>query len=169
MRAIGFELCANDNGVTSLFDEDVHCEHAKLQSKMRWKLGVQNRTTALHNWANRLFFFTDPMVRLSFYPYNIPFQKTLITIYANFSIEFRSWELSDAPTGAYSCSGTRLTKAYDVTIQRYRNSHEKIGSSKMHILRCMDSKFCVKFQRSPLKFHTKFGTHTPQNMHFTRC
>ena len=57
----------------------------------------------------------------------------------------------------------------DVTIQRYRNSQAKIEDSKMHILRCMDSKFCVKFQRCPLKFHTKFLTHTPQNMHFTRC
>ena len=37
----------------------------------------------------------------------------------------------------------------------------------MDILRCMDSKFCVKFQRAPLKFHTKFWTHTPQNMHYT--
>ena len=37
----------------------------------------------------------------------------------------------------------------------------------MHILRCMGSKFCVKFQRAPLKFHTKFWTHTPQNTHFT--
>ena len=37
----------------------------------------------------------------------------------------------------------------------------------MHILRCMGSKFCVKFQRAPLKFRTKFWTHTPQNMHFT--
>ena len=36
----------------------------------------------------------------------------------------------------------------------------------MHILRCMSSKFCVKFQRAPLKFH-KNRTHTPQNMHFT--
>ena len=59
----------------------------------------------------------------------------------------------------------RLTKAYDVTIQRYRNSHAKIGNNKMHILWCMGSKFCVKFQRCPLKFHTKFWTHTPQNMH----
>ena len=31
----------------------------------------------------------------------------------------------------------------------------------------MGSKFCVKFQRAPLKFHTKFWTHTPQNMNFT--
>ena len=66
-------------------------------------------------------------------------------------------------------SGASLTKAYDVTIQRYRNSHAKIEDSKMHILRCMGSKFCVKFQRCPLKFHTKFWTHTPQNMNVTRC
>ena len=68
----------------------------------------------------------------------------------------------------YDRSGARLTKAYDVTIQRYRNSHAKIHDSKMHILRCLGSKFCVKFQRCPLKFHTKFWTHTPQNMHFMR-
>ena len=65
-------------------------------------------------------------------------------------------------------AGARLTKAYDVTIQRYRNSHAKIHDSKMHILRCMGSQFCVKFQRCPLKFHTKFWTHTPPNMHFMR-
>ena len=35
----------------------------------------------------------------------------------------------------------------------------------MHILQCMGSKFCVKFQRAPLKFHTKFWTHTSQNLH----
>ena len=37
----------------------------------------------------------------------------------------------------------------------------------MLILGCMGSKICVKFQRAPLKFHTIFLTHTPQNMHFT--
>ena len=36
----------------------------------------------------------------------------------------------------------------------------------MHILWCMGSKFCVKFQRAPLKIQTKFWTHTSQNMHF---
>ena len=34
-------------------------------------------------------------------------------------------------------TGARLTKAYDVTIQRYRNSHANIEDSKMHVLRCM--------------------------------
>ena len=52
--------------------------------------------------------------------------------------------------------GARLTKVYEVTIQRYRNSQEKVEDSKMHILCCMGSKFCVKFQRCHLKFHTKF-------------
>ena len=46
-------------------------------------------------------------------------------------------------------------------------SRQFLTPRKMHILRCMGSKFNVKFQRAPLKFHTKFWTHTPQNMHFT--
>ena len=37
----------------------------------------------------------------------------------------------------------------------------------MYIWGCMGSNFCAKFQRAPLKFHTKFWIHTPQNMHFT--
>ena len=47
----------------------------------------------------------------------------------------------------YPCPspGARLTKAYDVTIQRYRNSNAKVEDSKMHILRCMESKFHTKF------------------------
>ena len=69
----------------------------------------------------------------------------------------------------FRITGARLTKAYDVTIHRCRKSHAKIEDSKMHILWCMGSKFCVKFQRCPLKFHTQFWTHTPQNMHFMRC
>ena len=52
----------------------------------------------------------------------------------------------------------------DIVTHRQKNEN-----SKMQILRCMGSKFCVKFQRRPLKFHTKFVTHTPQNKHFTRC
>ena len=39
--------------------------------------------------------------------------------------------------------------------------------SKMHILWCVCSKFCAKFQRASLKSHTKFWTHTSQNVHLT--
>ena len=65
--------------------------------------------------------------------------------------------------------GDRLTKAHGFIIQIYRKSHTKISISKIHILRCMGSKFCVKFQRAHLKFHSKIWTHTLQNMHYTRC
>ena len=44
---------------------------------------------------------------------------------------------------------------------------EMLTPHKMRILRCMGSKFYVKFRRASLKFHTKFWTHTPQIMHFT--
>ena len=40
---------------------------------------------------------------------------------------------------------------------------------KMHMLRCMGSKCCVKFQKSPLKFLTKSWIHTQKYMHFTDC
>ena len=53
-------------------------------------------------------------------------------------------------------SGARLTKDYDVTIQRYRNSHAKIHDSKMHILRCMDSKFVWNFKGALWNFTQKF-------------
>ena len=36
----------------------------------------------------------------------------------------------------------------------------------MHIVRCKGSKFCVKFQRTPLKFHTKFWIHTPHSVFY---
>ena len=69
---------------------------------------------------------------------------------------------NNAKSAVYPCyevtivaPANSLTKAYDVTIQRYRNSHAKIEDSKMHILRCMGLKFCVKFQRRPLKISKK--------------
>ena len=65
----------------------------------------------------------------------------------------------------WDASPSRLS-LYDVTIQGYRKSHAKIKVIKMHILSCMVQIFFVKFQRRPLKFHTNFGTHTPQNMQF---
>ena len=64
--------------------------------------------------------------------------------------------------------GDRLSKAYDdVTIQRYRKSHTEINVNEMRILPCLGSNFYVKLRRCPLKSHTDFWTHIPENMHFT--
>ena len=42
--------------------------------------------------------------------------------------------------------GARLTKTYDITIQRYSNSHAKIEDSKMHVLWCMVQNFVWNFK-----------------------
>ena len=34
------------------------------------------------------------------------------------------------------------------------------------ILQCMDNIFCEEFQREPLKFHTKYFTHTMKDMSY---
>ena len=38
--------------------------------------------------------------------------------------------------------------------------------NKICIFQCMDTIFCVEFQRYPLKFHTKYLTHTLRDMDF---
>ena len=48
-------------------------------------------------------------------------------------------------------SGARLTKAYDVTIQRYRNSHAKMQDSEMHIFRCMGLKTLCEISMVPFE------------------
>ena len=42
-------------------------------------------------------------------------------------------------------------------------------SHKLHIFQCMGKIFCVEFQRAPLKFHTKYFTHTLKDMIFLQC
>ena len=39
-------------------------------------------------------------------------------------------------------------------------------ANKIHIFQCMGKIFCVEFQRYPLKFHTKYLTHTLKDMIF---
>ena len=57
--------------------------------------------------------------------------------------------------------GASLTKAYDITIQIYHNSHAKIQDSKMSILRCIGSKFCCEILKVPFEISHKILTHTP--------
>ena len=59
---------------------------------------------------------------------------------------------------------------------RFKNMHELLNLralkfshvNKIHIFQCMGKIFCVKFQRYPLKFHTKYLTHTLKDMIFIR-
>ena len=55
------------------------------------------------------------------------------------------------------CPGGRFKKTYELLNLRAL----KISPvDKIHIFQCMSKIFCVEFQRYPLKFHTKYLTHT---------
>ena len=57
---------------------------------------------------------------------------------------------------------------------RFKNTYELLNLralkfsyvNKIHIFQCMGMIFCVEFQRYPLKFHTKYLTHTLKDMIF---
>ena len=56
--------------------------------------------------------------------------------------------------------------------RRFKNTYELLNLralnfspvNKVHIFQCMRKLFCVEFQRCPLKFHTKYLTHTLKDM-----
>ena len=57
---------------------------------------------------------------------------------------------------------------------RFKNTYELLNLralkfspvNKIFIFQCMGKIFCVEFQRYPLKFHTKYHTHTLKDMIF---
>ena len=57
---------------------------------------------------------------------------------------------------------------------RFKNTYELLNVRalkisklhKNHIFQCMGKIFCVEFQRVPLKFHTKYLTHTLKDVDF---
>ena len=61
-----------------------------------------------------------------------------------------------------------------ITGGRFKNTYELLNLRalkisklhKNHIFQCMGKIFCVEFQRVPLKFHTKYLTHTLKDVDF---
>ena len=60
------------------------------------------------------------------------------------------------------------------TGEHFKNTYELLNLralkfshvNKIHIFQCMGKIFCAEFQRCPLKFHTKYLTHTLKDMIF---
>ena len=50
-----------------------------------------------------------------------------------------------------------------------RGAHEFLLVNEPHIFHCMGKRFCVEFQREPLKFHIKCLTHTLKETIFIWC
>ena len=69
---------------------------------------------------------------------------------------------------------TVITLSYVAPGGRFKNTYELLNQralkfsyvNKIHIFQCMGKIFCVEFQRYPLKFHTKYLTHTLKDMIF---
>ena len=63
----------------------------------------------------------------------------------------------------YGNRGGRFKKTYELLNLR---ALKFSPVNKIHIFQCMGKIFCVEFQRYPLKFHTKYLTHTLKDMTF---
>ena len=61
------------------------------------------------------------------------------------------------------CSGGRFNNTYELLNLR---ALKFWYVNKIHIFQCMGKIFCVEFQRYPLKFYTKYLTHTLKDMIF---
>ena len=73
------------------------------------------------------------------------------------------------PLGSLTRPGARLTKAYDVTIQRYRDSHAKLMTVKCIFCGVWVQNFVRYFKGALWNFTQNFEPIHRKNMHFTRC
>ena len=90
--------------------------------------------------------------------------------------ELRFYEdLSSFPNPQYLMVNTGIVDIYTWSPGgRFKNTYELLNLralkfqyvNKIHIFQCMGKIFCVEFQRYPLKFHTKYLTHTLKDMIF---
>ena len=82
-------------------------------------------------------------------------------------------------SGLAPFQSTHILQAYDYYCTsspggRFKNTYELLNLRalkisklhKNHIFQCMGKIFCVEFQRVPLKFHTKYLTHTLKDVDF---
>ena len=74
----------------------------------------------------------------------------------------KSWTNDSGPAGGGGGGGFKNT--YEILNLRPLKFY--IYVNEIHIVQCMGKMFCVEFQRYPLKFHTKYLTHTLKDMIF---
>ena len=87
-----------------------------------------------------------------------------------------SWTLGSRGTLTSAGSGIAAEKSRHITSPggRFKNVYELLNLralkipmlDKNRIFQCMSKIFCVEFQRVPLKFHTKYHTHTLEDVDF---
>ena len=121
----------------------------------------------IHTWKHRLFIETGPGSIITWFNitwyycrkhYNI--EVVIQTMKLNnpyFTPKGKLQEYFGETDHVTTGTGGCLKKAYELLNLR---ALKFSPVNKMHIFQCMDKIFCVEFQREPLKFHTKYLTHT---------
>ena len=95
-------------------------------------------------------------------PFSEPMMVSLLT---HICVSRPQWVHSLRPSDAIWCLGTwgHFKNTYELLNVRSL----KISTLyKTCIFKCMGKIFCMEFQRYPLKFHTKYLTHTLKDVHF---
>ena len=76
----------------------------------------------------------------------------------NHELVWKSWLIKHTKSRSKNTGpGGRFKNTYELLNLRV---HRFLLGNKIHIVQCMGKIFCVEFQRYPLKFHTKYLTHT---------
>ena len=116
-----------------------YCKHV-------WLLDLKWTNALCHNWDQ--------------YPTIMMPMKKIITF---FWISVCCW----SPPGEtqFMWAGGHIKNTYELLNLR---ALKFLPVNKIHIFQCMGKIFCVGFQRYPLKFHTKYLTHTLKDMIFTQ-
>ena len=107
----------------------------------------------------------------------------IMTIHSGKSCKTKHWlHYSEISWALWHLKSLRTLKVIQHFVQatntggRFKNTYELLNLralkispvNKIHIFQCMSKIFCVEFQRYPLKFHTKYLTHTLNDMIFTQ-
>ena len=116
-------------------------ESETKQSWVGWYIVIHRQHTC-HYFIEPLMHVSNLSITQGVFPHELKVAKVIPLFKSNDPMVFSN-----------NRPGARLTKAYDVTIPRYRNSHEKKGNSKMHIL-CEISKVPFEISHKILNSYT---------------
>ena len=112
--------------------------------------------------SRRRYFISENMATCSLIATGLIFYDLRRLHFLSFQNAWMVQEVEILPYGRQG-SGGRFKNTYELLKLRALKSSPV---NKIHIFQCMGKIFCVEFQRYPLKFHTKYLTHTLKDMIF---
>ena len=129
------------------------------------------------SWYIRAFFSFTFLNILYFFKYSctkIFHRCSLYTFYSNTMHHIIKLAPPPSKMSSFLYVPTGTGMALEWPGGRFKNTYELLNPRalkismlyKNRIFQCMGKIFCVEFQRYPLKFHSKYLTHTFKDVHF---